>query len=211
MNNNQGQQEEWKTMDEYPDYVFSNTGKAYSYKSKRYIGYESHGYISVGLYNNNTRSTDKFLLSRVIYFLFGHHPELLPYREVDHIEHERKDDNSINNLRLVTSKQNKANKGKHSTYNKNQCSSEYVGVTWDKQKQKWKGKIYVGKCFYLGRFENERNCAYVYNRVASTFKSPEHWNNTLGDDFELPQQEENREFKISQAIDKIRHYLNENN
>jgi hypothetical protein len=209
--NNNDQQEEWKTMDEYPYYVFSNTGKVYSYKSNRYIGNDNKGYSQVTL-TKSDETHKPHLISRIIYYLFGDKPELLPYREVDHIDHhERKDDNNINNLRLVTSKQNKANKGKHSTYNKNQCSSNYIGVNWNKQRQKWFGHIYVGKKFALGVYKSERNCAYVYNRVASTFKSPEHWNNTLGDDFELPIQEENREFKISQAIDKIRHYLNENN
>ena len=206
------QQEEWRSMDEYPGYVFSNTGKAYSYNSKRYIGGKTgNDYIGVSLMKSDGTSK-RYRLSRIIYLLFGDHPELLPCREVDHIEHERKDDNNIKNLRLVTSKQNNSNKAKMKINQQgNQCSSTYVGVTWIKSRQKWEGKIYVGKHFHLGQFKNERNCAYVYNRVASTFKPPEHWNNSLPDDFELPQQEENREFKISQAIDKIRHYLNENN
>jgi hypothetical protein len=202
------QQEIWKTWNDYPDYVFSNTGKCYSYKSNRYIGSQNKrdGYIRVGLKDNINPKPNQLLLSRIIYYLFGDKPELLPYREVDHENHEEPWNNNINNLRLATRKENLANKGKQKI-NKhgNQCSSCYIGVSW--AKYRWHSYIDVGKRFGLGNFKYERNAAYVFNCVASTFKPPHHWFNQLGNDFELPDEDENREYIISQTINKINHYL----
>ena len=207
MENQDQHQEIWRTLNDYPGYTFSNTGKAFSFKSNRSIGGRSgNGYMCVTL-TKPDGDHKTLLLSRIIYKLFGNHPELLDEKEIDHIDRDPTN-NHIINLRLTTSKQNEANKSKQSTYGKRQCSSQYVGVHWQKQAQKWQAKIYVGKYFGLGLYKSERNAGYVYNRVASTFKSPEHWLNTLPDDFELPTQEENREFKISQTITKINHYLN---
>ena len=203
MNNNQ---EIWRSMDEYPAYVFSNTGKAYSYKSKQFIGAKSGEYIRVTL-RDGVNEKRGYYLSRIIYYLFGDEPELLPYRQVDHIEREEKTNNNISNLRLASPVENCANKGKHSTHNGKQCSSEYVGVSWDKESQKWKTSINVGKLINLGKYKHETNSAYVYNRVASCFKPSNFWFNTLPDDFELPNEDENREYKISQKIAKIKDYL----
>lgn len=207
---NHNHQEEWKTMDEYPGYTFSNRGRAYSYKSKQYIyGTENiYGYVQVHI-KNYVNENIKACLSRIIYYLFGDNPELLPYRQVDHIDHERKDDNSIDNLRLATSEENQANRGKNKTYSGNITSSDYVGVNWNKSKNKWETRIFFGKRIHLGYYNNERNAAYVYNRVASCFKPPNHWLNTLPGDFELPEDEEKREYKIGKNISKINHYLNQ--
>jgi hypothetical protein len=203
------QQEEWRTLEGYPGYSFSNTGKAYSYKSNRYIGgSNSKRYTSVHLVKEN-KNNKNFNLSRIIYQLFGENPEMLNEKEVDHINRDSTD-NNINNLRLSTRTENEANKGKYSTYGKKPCSSMFVGVYWQKQKQKWRVSISIGNNFHLGYYKQEHNAGYVYNQVASSFKPPNHWLNSLGNDFELPQQEENREYKISQAIAKINHYLNEN-
>jgi hypothetical protein len=209
MSTNQDQQEIWRSMDEYPGYVFSNTGKVYSYKSKRCItgSRSGRGYIYLKFRDYNNKKENP-CLNRIIYYLFGDEPELLPYREVDHINRERKDDNNINNLRLATREENLANQGKRQSNNQgNQCSSEYVGVSWNKQSKKWQSEIHIGKKFYLGKYKFVENAGYVYNRIASCFKPPNHWLNTLPGDFELPTQEEDREYKISQAIAKINQYL----
>lgn len=202
------QEEIWRQTDYYPGYSFSNKGRVYSYKSNQYyVGYkDKDGYIQLDLKSyNNVRKQP--LLSRIIYYLFGDEPELLPYRQVDHISRNRTN-NNIENLRLATRKENEANKGKRKK-NKlgNKPSCNYVGVNWSKSKQKWESFINVGKQFCLGSYKKVENAAYVYNRVASCFKPPNNWYNTLGNNYNLPEEDENREYIIGQKIAKINHYL----
>jgi hypothetical protein len=202
---NQEQQEEWKTIDRYPGYIFSNKGRAYSYRSNQFIRSSNGQYIQVGLMDCNNNQKHIYL-SRIIYYLLGNE---LPHREVDHINRDEKLNNNIKNLRLATSKENKANKGKMKMNQQgNKPSSDYIGVAYYKRDNKWSANIYVEKKFNLGTYKFLENAAYVYACVASCFKPPNHWNNTLINNFELPDEEENREFVISQKINKITHWLN---
>ena len=80
---------------------------------------------------------------------------------VDHINHNGLD-NRKDNLRIVTPQQNSWNKrsGKIG-------SSKYKGVSWDKKKQKWQVGIRISnKSEYLGRFEDEKEAAAVYDAAA---------------------------------------------
>ena len=88
------------------------------------------------------------------------------------------------------------------------CSSSYVGVCWDKMYQRWKVLLYISKKrFRLGKFKHEKNAGWVYNQVAKRFKPPNHWNNTIPDDFELPNETENRDQVITSKINRIQNYL----
>jgi hypothetical protein len=147
--NNQ-QQEVWQTMNLYPSYSFSNKGRVYSYRSnpnKYLVGSRRpDGYIQIHIKNYNSKLKQP-LLSRIIYELFGDEPELLPYREVDHKNHEDKSNNDINNLRIATRTQNCANKGKRRKQKTNLPSSQYIGVSWCKQVNRWQSVIHVKKRF----------------------------------------------------------------
>ena len=52
-------------------------------------------------------------------------------------------------------------------------SSEYVGVTWHKDRQNWEARITIdGQDMTLGRFENERDAARKYDELASVHGKP---------------------------------------
>ena len=73
---------------------------------------------------------------------------------VDHINNNPLDNRKCN-LRIVTSKQNNMNK----TSSQN-SSSKYIGVCWDKYKNKWATSITVNnKKKFLGRFKDEKEAA----------------------------------------------------
>ena len=205
------QQEIWKTHDDYPGYLFSSFGRVYSYnvKPNRFLkgGKDKDEYIMIHLQNRNNKEK-RVRLNRKIYELFGDDPVLFHHRQVDHIRSKEKQNNNINNLRLANQSENESNKGKQSVYSGKPPSSEYVGVCLDKQAQKWKANIKVGKHFDLGIYKYERNCAYVYNRVAKHFKASKHWKNTLPHNFQLPNESEDRDVKIQEGINKIQNWLN---
>lgn len=69
--------------------------------------------------------------------------------EVDHIWHNRKD-NQIENLRLVTRIENSRNKSR----NKNNTSG-VTGVNWNNQRSKWESSIKVnGNSVFLGLYSS---------------------------------------------------------
>lgn len=80
---------------------------------------------------------------------------------VDHIDGDKLN-NTIENLRLVTTQQNTFNsspqKGK---------SSKYKGVAWDKKRKKWRARIVIsGKEIYLGRYDSEQDAKAAYDNAA---------------------------------------------
>ena len=77
---------------------------------------------------------------------------------IDHINR-KKDDNSIENLHVVTSQQN-------------QWNTDAKGYWWDKRGHKWRAEIYVdGKSIYLGMFENEEDAAAAYLEAKPKYHS----------------------------------------
>ena len=87
-------------------------------------GYHSGGYATVCVFGR------KFLAHRLAWF---YHYKVWPSQEIDHINHNRKD-NRIENLREVSSKENSRNQAFRSTN-----TSGYTGL---KQfKEKWEARI----------------------------------------------------------------------
>ena len=76
------------------------------------------------------------------------------YRRVDHIDRNRLNSRR-SNLRPVTPSGNSQN-----TPSKWGTSSQFRGVTWSKQRQKWIATVRAaGRLHYLGGFESERDAA----------------------------------------------------
>jgi len=78
---------------------------------------------------------------------------------VDHKNHNGFD-NRKSNLRLCSQKENASNQ----LIQNREKSSIYKGVTWDKSRNKWAGRIkHHGKGIFLGRFLNEIDAALAYD------------------------------------------------
>lgn len=107
--------EDWKIIEEYPNYMVSSEGKVKSIKRNDSRGchrkgkilsprYNTRGYISVVLYKNGEPQT--FRVNRLVAQVFIPNPDNKPY--VDHINGDRAD-NRVCNLRWVTHKENMNN------------------------------------------------------------------------------------------------------
>lgn len=83
------------------------------------------------------------------------------------LETDHKDGNGLNNQRYnihhVTSRQNGQNKRYH---NGNKPSSQYPGVSWHKDRKKWRARIQIdGKIKHLGYFKEELEAAQAYKNA----------------------------------------------
>ena len=86
-----------------------------------------------------------------------------PPDEIDHINRVRSD-NRWCNLRLATRSQNRKNISVHKD-----ASSESKGVSWHKQKGKWRARIhYNGKELSLGLFDRKEDALAVYRLIVPT-------------------------------------------
>ena len=114
------------------------------------------GYAARGYHQNG-----RIVIEKMHHVIIGKAPKGMV---VDHING-NKLDNRRCNLRFVTIQQNAFNSEKK-TYNR-QVSSQYKGVYWRRNRNKWTSYITVnGKKHYLGLFVNEKDAAEAYNKAA---------------------------------------------
>ena len=79
--------------------------------------------------------------------------------EVDHID-SNKSNNLRSNLRVCTHKENSRNTNKQ----RNNTTSTYKGVSYDKSRKKWEAYIMTNdRKYHLGRYETEKEAALKYN------------------------------------------------
>ena len=77
--------------------------------------------------------------------------------QIDHIDI-NKSNNKIENLRVVNISQNLRNKNKFKN-----CSSKFIGVSWNKTGKKWKASISINsKNKHLGYYDTEEEAYEVY-------------------------------------------------
>ena len=100
--------EEWRTINEYPDYIISNWGRVKSIKfgKERILkqGKNRYGYFYVGLCKDRKRKY--YFVHRIVATHFLPNPENKP--QIDHID-TNPQNNCISNLRWVTNKENMNN------------------------------------------------------------------------------------------------------
>lgn len=127
-----------------------NTGIFVNKKKNKITGsVHSKGYISIGVCGK------VYLAHRLAWlYVYGYLPDM----QIDHINH-NKQDNRINNLRVVTNSENHKNKGvsKHGIF----------GVKWYEPYQMWRARITVDrKDISLGYFKE-------YNDAVNARKNAE--------------------------------------
>lgn len=89
------------------------------------------------------------------------HNFITDFDRVDHIDHDGLNNQRFN-LRLATQRQNTQN-----TRPRRGGTSQYKGVSWDKQRGKWQVYIYIdSRQFHLGLFDDEVEAALTYDRRA---------------------------------------------
>lgn len=100
---------------------------------------------------------------------------------VDHANGNRLD-NRASNLRIATYAQNSANRGPDRR--RGGKSSEYKGVSWNRERQHWRAYIHVnGKTTALGSFSEEKDAARAYDRAAiEAWREFARLNNVDGED-----------------------------
>ena len=111
----------------------------------------SHGYLYIRLDRKSHRA------HRLAWFLV--HGEW-PNGEIDHIDGNRLN-NRIENLRVVDRAGNSQNKSRAQANNR---SCGLLGVTWNKQHQRWQAKLMANKVrYHVGSFDTpeEAHAAYM--------------------------------------------------
>jgi hypothetical protein len=114
-----------------------------------------NGYIKI------TINKKYYLLHRLIYKYHNEDFDLTysHNNQIDHIDI-NKLNNKIENLRILNCSQNQRNKNK-----KENCSSKYIGVYWNKLNSKWMAYIRInGKTKHLGLFDNEEDAYECYKK-----------------------------------------------
>lgn len=143
----------FKTFRDYDNYLIYENGEIYSKKQKKFLKFKDiNGYKSIGLYNEKEKKQKYFLVHRIIYETFkGEIP--LGY-QIDHINGLR-DDNNLNNLRLLTAKENINNKHNLDIYK--EINKKYY------LKYKDKKKIYNQKYYQLNKDYIKKQHKIYYN------------------------------------------------
>jgi len=153
--------EEWKDIKDYEGlYQISNLGRVKSlrYNKERILkpGVNSQGYHIVVLFINGIPK--QFYIHRLVYQEFI--GELIAGLVIDHLDNSPSN-NNINNLQQVSQRKNVVKGG---TTKKG--SSKYVGVFWNKERNKWKVKIGInGRSKFLGYFDDEEEAAQAYQNA----------------------------------------------
>ena len=146
----------YKKIDDYENYEISNQGNVCNIVTGKVLkpSKDTNGYYHVRLSKNGITKTIK--IHRLVGFAFIPNPENL--REIDHID-QNKANNSISNLRWVSRSNNNRNKPK-----KQNTSSKYMGVCFDKANGKYRAKIQINnKNKYIGIYETEEDAGHAFD------------------------------------------------
>lgn len=130
--------------------------------SRANIGYRAGSVIRSGYLHVMINGKHYYNHRLIFLYHHGYLPEFLDHIDGDSLN------NDISNLRVATQQENCRNKKKGKSINGKSTTSNFKGVTWDKQHQKWMSYIFVGgKRKHLGRFVSEIDAAKAYNKAAT--------------------------------------------
>ena len=154
--------EVWRDIPNYEGiYLVSNIGNVKSLHRDKHVilkhGDDGRGYKIVGLSFRNKSKTVK-IHSLVAMSFLNHKPDGTHKVVIDHINN-IKTDNRVENLQLISSRENSTKDLKNGT-------SKYIGVCWDKDRGTWNAKIKInGKTKNLGRFKTEIEASQAYKNA----------------------------------------------
>ena len=149
-------EENWKDIEGFEGvYMVSNLGRVksmnYNNTSKEGIlkpGLNSSGYLQISLHSGG--KAKNYAIHQLMAMMFLNHVLCGHLRVVDHIDENRLN-NSLENLQIITSRENVAR-----SIDKSKTSSQYRNVYWHNQRNKWGAKVnFNGKPHYLGLFTDE--------------------------------------------------------
>ena len=149
------EKEIWKDIPGYENkYQVSNFGKVKSLKNLNILKSRTGttGYLYISLCGNSKCTTRK--IHQLVAMAFLNHTPCGYKIVVDH-KNNNPLDNRVENLQLITARENSSKDAKG--------SSKYTGVSWDKQSNKWKSSIEIdGRKKNLGRFKCETAASLAY-------------------------------------------------
>ena len=158
----------WKDVANYDGmYQISSLGRFKSFKrynnGKILIGgKDTKGYKNVGL---NLNGISKIVNTHklVAMAFLGHKPDGTNKLVVDHINNDKLD-NRVENLQIITNRENASKDRKNGT-------SKYTGVSWSKTYNKWVSNIQINnKKISLGLFNTQEEAHEIYQLKLKTIK-----------------------------------------
>lgn len=158
----------WKDVEGYEGkYLISNTGKLKSIignKEKLLNGHTNYlGYLQYSLRWKLKNKANNYKAHQLVAQAFLGHKICGHKLVVDHIN-DIKTDNRVENLQIVTQRFNVCK-------TQGNYSSQYKGVSWDKNRNKWLVHISInGKIKHLGLFTNEYKAHLAYQNALNNFE-----------------------------------------
>ena len=156
--------EEYRNIKGYEDYQVSNLGnvKSFWFGNQRILkASKNHYYLAVTLRKEGKRKT--FKVHQLVAMAFLNHEPCGMKLVVNHIDF-NKTNNNVNNLEVITQRENTNKKHLNNT-------SKYVGVSWFKRDNKWRSTIKIdGKNKHLGLFKDKLQASKAYNTALGNVK-----------------------------------------
>jgi len=136
-------------------------GKGYYMTKEKMLkpGVDTGGYFNVRLCKDGKLNT--LTIHQLVAMTFLNHLRCGYDLVIDHVNHDKLD-NRIENLRIVTNRENCSNRKK--TY-----TSKYTGVSWYSSRNKWVSRIKIDNIYkHLGYYEKEYDAHVAYqNKLLS--------------------------------------------
>ncbi len=156
--------EEWKNIKGYEGlYRVSSAGRVMGLRRGKVLKpfplSKNNPYLHVSLSRSGKINVEAVHL--LVWDAFGDQPRNGRILQVDHKD-QNKNENGIENLQLLTSRAN-ISKG---YLNKKTKASQYTGVSWRRQSNKWQAQIMInGTAKHLGYYFSEPDASRAYQRA----------------------------------------------
>ena len=158
--------EEYRIINNFEDYKVSNFGNVMSLKNnkEKILSPSLHynGYLSIVLSIKGKLKT--FKVHQLVAMAFLNHEPCGLKIVINHKDFNKKN-NNVDNLELVTPRENSNRKHLKST-------SKYTGVYWHTRDKRWRASIVINKKnVYLGSFKIELEASNAYQKALKNLQS----------------------------------------